>query len=316
MKEKIIKHFIQSGVNIISLDKLKEYINFCLTKNVNNKILGETSHHHILPNKLFPEYSDLVKFQWNGVHLKHADHYYAHWLITESLDSSSMLYAFCAMHFKDFKLKRIKEEDLLHKNIIEEKMKLRNLLVTENNLKRHKDGTLFGGYKYCRIKSKDKRNKTLEANPHIIENANKKHSETINNEEWKKTTGVEQVLKRKETISKIDYYEEQRVGRFLDSYKNYQMTDEYKQNKFKRDVNQSKLNNIIVYNKDNEVMYCVPYLFGRFCRDNGMPEYSLCNTITSCKPLYGTKYLLEKAKQKGYDKYEGWYAIQYSPEKV
>lgn len=296
------------------MDKLKEYIHFCLTNNINNKILGETSHHHILPNKLFPEYSNLEEFQWNGVYLKHADHYYAHWLITESIDNNSMLYAFCAMHFKDFKLKRIKEEDLLHESIIEEKMKLRNMLVSENNLKRYKEGTLFGGYKYCRIKSRNKRNKTLEENPNIVENANKKHRETINNEEWKKTTGVLQILKRKETISNIEGYEEQRISRFLDSYKEYQQTDEYKNNKFKRDVTQSKINKIVIFNKYHEVIYCIPYLFNRFCAEHNLPKNSLLTSIRTGVPLYNTNYKLEQAKEKGYDRYEGWYAKQFIPE--
>ena len=111
-------------------------------------------------------------------------------------------------------------------------------------------------------------------------------------------------------------YEEQRVSRFLVSYKEYQQTDEYKNNKFKKDVAQSKINRIVIFNEYNEEVYCIPYLFNRFCDEHNLPRNSLLTSIRTGTPLYNTKYKIEQAKIKGYDKYKGWYAKQFSPEMV
>ncbi len=316
MKNKLIEEFKKLNINIISKKKLEEYINFCLEKNQNKNIVGATSHHHILPNKLFPEYSDLNENQWNGTYLLYADHYYAHWLITEAIDSHSQLYAFCAMHYKDFTLGRIKECDLLKPDIIHEKMKQRNILVSENNKRRSEEGTLFNGYVYCRETAKNKRNKTLSENPELVERMNNNHKLTINDENWKNTTGKEKVRKWKENRLNNDKYDENRVVKFLESFNQTKQPDKYKQNKFRSDVAQSKINKITIYNKYNEVMFCIPYLFGRFCKENNLPGCALFNTIKTKRPLYSTNYLLQKAKLKGYDKYEGWYATMYTPEMV
>lgn len=69
--------------------------------------------HHILPNKLFPEYKNLKENPWNGNHLLYSEPYYAHWLLTEVIDDYGMLFAFCAMHKCDMSLGRINESDLI-----------------------------------------------------------------------------------------------------------------------------------------------------------------------------------------------------------
>lgn len=314
IKDKIINKFKKdTNLNIISMQKLHEYVDFCIDNNVKSKIQGETSHHHILPSSIFNEYLNLKENSWNGVHLTYYNHYYAHWLITEAIDNISMIYAFCAMHFKDVKLKRINKEDLLSEEMISIKMKKRNEYIKESNKRKYKTGTLFGGYKYCRLKSKSKRDETLQANPHILENAKLKHKETKCNLHWKETVGKKQVEKRKETIRNIDKYEENRVNKFKESYKIYQQTDEYITNKFKKDVKQSKINNVTIFNKRGDVVYCVPYLFKRFCNENHLPTSALLNTIYTKNPLYLTEYLLNKAKQKGLEKFEGWYAVCNNP---
>ena len=126
MKNKIIKEMFDS-LNIKCEEKLKEYVDFCINNNQNSIIPSKTSHHHILPNKLFPEYSDLKENHWNGTHLLYSDHYYAHWLLTEAIDDYSMLFSFCAMHNKDFVNERLAEEDLITAEEFQTKMEERSI---------------------------------------------------------------------------------------------------------------------------------------------------------------------------------------------
>lgn len=125
MKNKIIKEMLTS-LNVKCEEKLKEYVDFCINNDQNSIIPSKTSHHHIMPNKLFPEYSDLKENPWNGTHLLYSDHYYAHWLITEAIDDYSMLFSFCAMHSKDFANKRLSKEDLIAAEDFQKKMEERS----------------------------------------------------------------------------------------------------------------------------------------------------------------------------------------------
>ena len=127
MINNIFTVFKNSIINIKCEQKLQEYVNFCIDNNQNDRIQGKTSHHHILPNKLFPEYSNLKENDWNGSHLLYSDHYYAHWLLTESIDEFTMLYAFCAMHNKDFANNRLSVEDLINPNDFQNKMQERGI---------------------------------------------------------------------------------------------------------------------------------------------------------------------------------------------
>ena len=119
-----------SNLNIKCLIKLERYIDFCINNNLNNKIKAKTSHHHILPaskNMPFIQFSNLKENVWNGTHLTYANHYYAHWLLYEAINHQSVVFSFCAMHYKDFTLKRIKEEDLLPPEIVQECMENRSI---------------------------------------------------------------------------------------------------------------------------------------------------------------------------------------------
>jgi hypothetical protein len=130
MKNKILQEFLDSNIKIISKEKLEQCIEYCIYKNQENSITGKTSYHHILPRKLFPEYSNLNENPWNGVHLLHSDHYYVHWLLTEAIDSYSMLNAFCSMHNKDTKNGRIEEKDLIPADEFQKKMEERSRRYT------------------------------------------------------------------------------------------------------------------------------------------------------------------------------------------
>jgi len=136
MKNKILQEFLNSDIKIISQEKLEQYIEYCIYKNQKDRIKDEegyslSSHHHILPEALFNEYKDLRQNPWNGTHLLYSDHYYAHWLLTEAIDDYGQLFAFCAMHNKDLKIKRITESDLIPPEEFQKKMEERSKGMSE-----------------------------------------------------------------------------------------------------------------------------------------------------------------------------------------
>lgn len=139
MKEKLLNEF--KKLKIKNLQKLNEYIDFCLQNNQNERIQGKTSYHHILPNKLFPEYSNLTNNKWNGSHLFYSDHYYSHFLFTEAIDDYSQLYAFCAMHNKDIKNDRISKNNLISPEEFQLKMEERSKKHSYYLTKINDDGT-------------------------------------------------------------------------------------------------------------------------------------------------------------------------------
>lgn len=130
--------FVEKIPNYINnLDKLKEYITFCLENNTNVKIKGVTSYHHILPQcrKLpFSDYTLLNKYTWNGAHLTYYNHYYAHFLLYQAVTHPSILFSFVAMHKKDFSLGRITEKELIPEYIFNEIMKQRNENISKDKL--------------------------------------------------------------------------------------------------------------------------------------------------------------------------------------
>lgn len=133
---KILELFTNSNLIIKNKSILEVYIQYCLDKNVKQKIRGTTSHHHILPrskNLPFEQYSRLKQTPWNGVHLTHYDHYYAHYLLQLAIEHNSILFAFTAMHFKDTKLKRITEDELIPEEEFNQIMKIRNEEISKSN---------------------------------------------------------------------------------------------------------------------------------------------------------------------------------------
>lgn len=48
-KVMIMGEFLKLSDNIINKENLEKYIEFCLEKDVKNKIKGKTTSHHILP---------------------------------------------------------------------------------------------------------------------------------------------------------------------------------------------------------------------------------------------------------------------------
>lgn len=90
-KERLKTLFKQS----YSVDEkfLETYLDFLETKETNEE--GEV--HHILPRSLFPEFSDLRIFPFNGVNLLYSDHVKAHYLLTKVVENNQTIFAFNAM---------------------------------------------------------------------------------------------------------------------------------------------------------------------------------------------------------------------------
>jgi len=201
LHQKILNKFQNSNIKIKSLDKLNEYITYCIDNNQNERILNEdgyskSSLHHILPKAkdCFPEYKDLNINNWNGTHLLYKDHYYAHWLITEAIDSYSQLFAFCQMHNQDIKLDRITESDLIPTDKFQEKM--------EERARNHSEWFKNNPEKVNIISKKI--SQWYKDNPDVDLEAKEKRSRTVNSEEWKESVGKNAIEKYSKTMQEID----------------------------------------------------------------------------------------------------------------
>lgn len=191
MKEKILSEFKKSKIK--SLEKLNQYIDYCILNNQNEKVINKngyskTSHHHILPKAIFKDYTNLNRNPWNGVYLLYKDHYYAHWLLTEAIDNYSQMEAFCKMHICDIKLGRIEEIDLIsndeYQKKVEESCKLRVDMMKKEYI--DNEGNITTIYKENGKKcSVTKNKKYLDENGNITSKAKeggKKLSKTLKKE--------------------------------------------------------------------------------------------------------------------------------------
>lgn len=145
MENKIMEIFLQSKLKIISIEKLKLYIDFCINRNIDKS--ENTEDHHILPkNKnCFPEYKNFKKYNWNKSILKYEDHYIAHSLLCEAIDDDSIFFAWNAMNSVNTKTRNVK--------IIGEKQ-------YKNNREKHKQAVI--NYNKTRIISEETRKKHSE----------------------------------------------------------------------------------------------------------------------------------------------------------
>jgi hypothetical protein len=75
---------------------------FNIISNAKNiKIPGKTELHHILPVSIYPEFSNLRIYSWNGVNLTFKEHYICHRLLTKMFtgqNKSKMMYALVRMY--------------------------------------------------------------------------------------------------------------------------------------------------------------------------------------------------------------------------
>jgi len=203
LHQQILNKFLNSNIKIKSLDRLNEYILYCIENNQNEPIKGKTSYHHILPkaDSCFPEFKNLKVNKWNGTHLYYSEHYYAHWLLTEAISNYGQLEAFCKMHNMDIKLGRIIESDLISPEEFQEKMEERSVEHSQ-------------WYRDNPEKVKERNNKRLismkktdENGVSIFEKTGKKISTTKSSKKWKDEVGVEQRKKQSNTLNSKEWIE-------------------------------------------------------------------------------------------------------------
>ena len=136
-KDIIMKEFSKLSQNIVDLEKVEEYVDFCLSKRIPEKLLKKTTSHHILPAAKtlpFKQWTDLNEHAWNKAELFYSDHYRAHYLLMKSVDHISTYHAFAAMHKKDFTMGRLNGADLIGDEEFNLIWKIRNEKVSQRRL--------------------------------------------------------------------------------------------------------------------------------------------------------------------------------------
>ena len=133
-------------VKVINIEKLEEYISFCLSETQEQ---GED--HHILPKDLFPEYKNLTENKWNKSTLSIINHIKAHILLCEAIDEKSMYYARNMMLFtRDYR--DVSETDLrkIEKIKLDSRKKQSELMRENNPMQNNtiKEKALAGRKKY------------------------------------------------------------------------------------------------------------------------------------------------------------------------
>lgn len=188
MKNKILQEFLNSDIKIKSQQKLEEYIDFCLVNDLGNKIINETEYHHILPDELFPNFSNLSENKFNGVHLTFDNHYKAHSILILATSNPSMSFAWNSMNNMNVKNNRISNpEDLIGPQVYSQLRKeyLNNKRIWDYTEIILEDGTKSTNAKEINKKSVITKNKIILVDgvyTTIYKEAGKKCSETKNKE--------------------------------------------------------------------------------------------------------------------------------------
>jgi len=219
--DKILNIFTSSTVKIKDLDKLKEYITFCIENDEEQRLLDEdgyslTSHHHILPRAdtlPFNDYTNLKSNSWNGTHLTYKNHYTAHHILVYALDTFATHEAFTKMNSTDVKKGRLKESDLIGADEFNRLMIERGRLHSEWH---HKEIILEDGTVSTNTKETGKKISKTTTTPYTDENGikttlakeqGKKSSKTKQSNTWWDNIKDSTMFKRNETIQNIIIFE-------------------------------------------------------------------------------------------------------------
>jgi len=138
-KEFILQKFSVLSKNIVDFDILENYVDFCIEKDIGDKIPKRSTSHHILPRATtlpFKAWSDFSIHEWNKSELLYSDHYVAHYLLMKAINHISTYHAFAAMHKKDFAMGRLSEKDLIPANEFDNIWIERNKKVSERRLEK------------------------------------------------------------------------------------------------------------------------------------------------------------------------------------
>jgi len=205
MKDKIIEEFTKSNLNIINVDKLNEYIDFCLENRVPYKKF-ETNNHHILPKAKSLPFTKFIDSEWNLVNLTLLDHLKAHSILNEAIEHFAIINSLSLLEKinKTQTKETLKRRAKLQSEYMNEEVEIEGIVQSRG---KHRGKNISKGIKNSEKtkRGSEKRKKLVNSDEWkntVGKECNRKHSETINSKEWKETTGKIQKRKRKKSMNK------------------------------------------------------------------------------------------------------------------
>lgn len=277
-------------------------------------------NHHILPGSIFPEYRNFKINSWNGVLLTAKEHYIVHaliWKHYKKLDMKSekikMGYAInrfnagnsTKTHFKS-KLYKYLRENIKRLCTQFEIYDEKGILQYENSIDENLTDFL-------------KRNNL----PNILGKSAKNNGEPIYITDVRIPAGFEDfrywyALKKGTTRNKI--YNEDYIKQVQDEYNNRpkrEMSEETKKNMTAKRIKlYSVINNntpkiVNFYDNNGNLRGTSIGNFARFCKENNYPLNAFRESyLDKGRPIYiNSGANINRIKQKGYDKFQGWYAL-------
>lgn len=269
-------------------------------------------NHHILPKSIYPIYENLRTNEWNGVLLNTREHFLCHLLIWKHYKEIGYTFGEIKMRyslnaFLGLTKKRLESYGEINiynfskiyqyiKNSISCSEEIRKKLSKANKGKKHTEETKKKISKGNLGKGNKKGNKHTEEHKKKISKSLKgtKKPEGFN-------IGREFSEEHKKKISNAVSGENN--GMFGKT-----PTEELK-NKIKNTLINKKRKRINIFNSNNEIKFVCEKGFKRFCKERKLPYTFLYRSLhTDSVVEYKDAGNRKRAEEKGYLKYEGYYA--------
>lgn len=242
---------MDSNLNIVDIDKLNQYIDFCID---NSTISKHSEKHHILPKAptLFPQFKSFKEHPWNCVTLTYKDHYIAHALLAEAIKEPAITFAWHSMNSVNYKNDGV--------SIIGEDR-------YESLRKRHRDAVVH--YNKTRVLSEETRRKNSESQKKLR-----------NGKTFFDSTGLvtvfDNVLKKFTSLTLEEYYNNDRYThitkdkvtvRFWDGSYGQMSKDDFENN---HQVGGTTSKRYIITDDNGNVTNTMKY--DKFIKENNLPK--------------------------------------------
>lgn len=312
-------------VNISNIETLKSYIDFCLTNS------GEKGdRHHILPRSLFPEYENLTEHPWNCAVLTPDKHYIAHAMLSVSLNEPSMDFAWYAMNNKNYNDPPI---HLIGADAYAELIEKRNKSCSER-MKNKVQALDTKTGKFVQV-TKEEFDKTET----LVGSTIGRGGEHLRNQVSVLIDGVAKRISKEDFDPNIHKHfrskkatykdkdgnlitcstDDERVisGELVGINKNKELSKERREEiSIQRKVlglakgsKNPRARKIEIYDNEDTLVAVCHGNFSEVCEEIGINATSLYNVLRNGKRLYDLKRTQTWAKNHGYEKFIGWYAI-------
>lgn len=233
-------------------------------------------NHHILPKSIFPEYSNLKKYKWNGVLLTPREHLLCHILIWK--------------HYKKLNLK--KETHSM------------NLALIRMKTSKNYNSKI---YEKLQLTSKRTISSIEKQSLSMVE-----YWKNMPPKEYLLRCKQNKLQKQKVWNSQSQEQRDKQTGRGQKNLKkgNPQSQEKRKQHSLlMTGSGNSKAKTIQIYNTNNDIMFICNGDFKTICKDNNLPLASLAKSYRKNGiPIYNSKRGISTAKKLGFDEYIDWYA--------